>query len=175
MACGGWPGLTGHGARRDEGCRPLHERSRSDWVPQFPADRFPRRTSVRFLPHLLRRPGSRWRAGTRARSADLARELGDLRGRGLPVAAVWADRDRVIPAAFRDLCPTRGADGHAVAGGHAWLLAEPAAVGELETNVAELAASTPAPARRRPHRRWFRRRRPPWASTARRPLVQPER
>lgn len=150
----------------DEGGRPLHERPLWDWGRHFPADLFPLRASVRFLPallreavpNLLRRPGSLWRVGTLARTADLTVELGDLRDRGLPVAAVWADRDRVVPeAAFRDICTALGADGRVVEGGHSWLLADPAGVGEVVTNVVALAdAPPPASARRR----WWRRRLP---------------
>jgi pimeloyl-ACP methyl ester carboxylesterase len=124
----------------------LSDRPWWDWGRHLPADVLPLGRNLRVLPALLRdavpnlvrRPGSLWRVGDLARKADLTVEMEALRKRGLPVAAVWGARDRVIPeAAFRDICAALGADGHVVEGSHSWLLSDPAGFGEVVTNVVE--------------------------------------
>ena len=53
-------------------------------------------------------------------------------GGGSPCTSAWSDRDRLVPrSAFDDLRRAAGVDGVVVEGSHAWLIAEPAAFGEL--------------------------------------------
>ena len=127
------------------GSATLSDRPLWDWGRTFPADVrgvfgvLP--TVLRdAVPNVVRRPGSLWRIGELVRAADLTAQLEDLRARGLPVAVLWGDRDRIIPeSAFRDICTALGTDGQVVAGSHSWLLADPAGFGEVVTNVAEAA------------------------------------
>ena len=129
----------------DGAVRTLADRPWWDWGRTFPADlhevaRVLPSVLREAVPNLVRRPGSLWRIGELARSADLTAELEDLRARGLPVAALRGERDGVVPeAAFRDICAALGTDGHVVAGSHSWLLADPAGFGEVVTNVVEAA------------------------------------
>lgn len=119
-----------------------------DWGIHFPGDIFPIPQVTRVLPviledaipNLLRNPRAMWRVAHLARRADLTPELEGLRARGLPVAVVWGDGDRIIPRpAFEALCAAVGTEGAVVNGSHSWLLADPAALGEVMTNVVQVA------------------------------------
>jgi pimeloyl-ACP methyl ester carboxylesterase len=135
-----------------------------DWGIHFPGDIFPVAQITRVLPviledalpNLLRNPRAMWRVAQLARRADLTPELEALRARGLPVAVVWGDGDRIIPRpAFEAICAAVGAEGAVVNGTHSWLLADPAALGEVMTNVigvAELAQRLDEQERRAPRR-----------------------
>jgi pimeloyl-ACP methyl ester carboxylesterase len=93
-----------------------------------------------FVPNVLRNPRALWEVGDLARRADLSVEMADLRARGVPVLALWGDRDGVIPqASFDALCAAIGADGLVLAGHHSWLLTNPGAFDEVMANVLELA------------------------------------
>jgi pimeloyl-ACP methyl ester carboxylesterase len=97
------------------------------------------------VPNVLRNPRAMWEVGDLARRADLSSEMADLRARGVPVLALWGDRDGVIPqASFDALCAAIGADGLVLAGHHSWLLTNPGAFDEVMANVLELAGELDA-------------------------------
>ena len=50
-----------------------------------------------FVPNLLRNPRAMIRVANLARRADLRSELEELRASGLPITALWATRDGIIP------------------------------------------------------------------------------
>jgi len=119
-----------------------------DWSLHFPRDLLPVQQGRRVLPvvlreavpNLLRNPAAMFRAGELARTADLTAELEELKRRKLPVMAVWGARDGVVPrASFEALCRAVGTEGEVVDGTHSWLLADPAAFGEVMTNAVEVA------------------------------------
>jgi pimeloyl-ACP methyl ester carboxylesterase len=106
---------------------------------------FPRNLGVLYaigndvVTNVLRHPLGLWRAANVARHADLTRELGELRGRGVPTLAISTDGDGVIPhAAFEALCSAVGTEGRVVHGRHSWLLADPAHFGEVLGNLVEV-------------------------------------
>jgi pimeloyl-ACP methyl ester carboxylesterase len=94
------------------------------------------------LPNLAREPTAFWRVAGIARSADLTRELEELKRRHLPVMVLWGNRDKIITReAFEEMCELLG-DPPAVTveGSHAWLIADPDAFGEVMTNVVNVIA-----------------------------------
>lgn len=126
----------------------LADRPLWDWGLHLPGDVLPGPQATKVLPvilgdalpNLLRNPRALWKVGQLARRADLTQELEALKGRGLPVAVLWGDRDAIIPrASFEAICDAVGAEGHVVEGSHSWLLADPARFGEVITNVVEVA------------------------------------
>lgn len=126
----------------------LADRPWWDWGIHFPRDLLPVEQGRRVLPvvlreavpNLVRNPLAMWRAAELARTADLTTELEELKARRLPVLALWGARDGVIPqASFDALCRAVGAEGTVVDGTHSWLLADPAAFGEVITNAVEVA------------------------------------
>nr|WP_202801308.1 hypothetical protein [Rhodococcus sp. DK17] len=89
------------------------------------------------VPNVLRNPAAVWHVAHLARTANLAHELAALAARRLPVFVVWSTRDTVIPESTS--LSMRAALGDprtiVVPGGHAWLIDDPHAFGELITNV----------------------------------------
>ena len=130
--------------------RSMAERPLWDWGLHFQADLMPVRQLTRVLPvilgdavpNLLRNPRSLWRVGGLARRADLTAELEELRRRRLPVVVVWGEGDKVLPRlAMESMRTALGAECITVAGNHSWLIADPAAFGEIMTNVVSVAAT----------------------------------
>ncbi len=131
--------------RRGSVVRSMAERPLWDWGLHFPADLLPLRQAHRVLPvilsealpNLVRDPRAFWDAAPLARRADLSAELAELRRRGLPVAVLWGERDRLVTRdCFESLCETLGQPTVAtVPGSHSWLVADPEAFGEVMTNV----------------------------------------
>lgn len=93
------------------------------------------------LPNLVLDPRAFIHAARLARDADLTAELEVLHRRGLPVVVVWSPRDRIVTeASVEALCEALGdAPTISVAGGHNWLIADPAHFGEVMTNVVQVA------------------------------------
>jgi pimeloyl-ACP methyl ester carboxylesterase len=88
-----------------------------------------------FIPNLLQNPLGMFRTGEFIRRADLVREVRAIAKWGIPVTVAWSDRDGLVPrSAFDDLRHAAGVDGVVVDGAHAWLIADPAAFGELATS-----------------------------------------
>ncbi len=88
-----------------------------------------------FIPNLLQNPLGMFRTGEFIRRADLVREVRAIAKWGIPVTVAWSDRDGLVPrSAFDDLRRAAGVDGVVVDGAHAWLIADPAAFGELATS-----------------------------------------
>lgn len=137
--------------------RSLAERPLWDWGLHLQADVMPLRQLRRVLPviledaipNLLHNPRGVARVANIARRANLEPELGELATRGLPIVIIWGEQDTVLPRlSFEALCVASGAHSLTVPGGHSWLLADPAAFGEVMTNVIGLAdklASLPVP------------------------------
>jgi pimeloyl-ACP methyl ester carboxylesterase len=116
------------------------ERPLWDWCFNFGADvlRSPRavRTLVALLgdvvPNLVRNPLGLVRTSTVVRRADLVHEVAAVAAQGTPVVVSWSDRDRLVPrSAFDDIRRAADVEGIVVEGSHAWLVADPAAFGEL--------------------------------------------
>jgi len=85
-----------------------------------------------FVPNLVRNPLGMFRTGEVIRRADLVAEVRAIAARGIPVSVAWSDRDGLVPrSAFDELRRAAGVDGVVVEGAHAWLIADPAAFGEL--------------------------------------------
>ena len=127
--------------------RSLAERPLWDWGLHFPADVLPLRQLRRVLPviledavpNLLHNPGGIIRVANLARSANLERELSELKALGLPVVVLWGAQDSVLPRlSFEALRDAAGGRCVTVPGGHSWLIADPAAFGEVMTNVVGL-------------------------------------
>jgi len=93
------------------------------------------------LPNFVLDPRAFVRSARIARHADLTGELATLRRRGLPIVVVWARQDGVLSDASFDALRAALGDAHAISvtGGHNWLIADPAAFGEVMTNVVEVA------------------------------------
>ncbi len=115
------------GSHQDE--RPLW-----DWTIGIPGDIFPLSQSLTVLPriaeealpNLVRNPRAIARVAAMIRRTDLVRELRIVRERGLPVDAVWSERDNLVPRAAHDaMCEALGIEGQVLGGSHSWLLAEP--------------------------------------------------
>jgi predicted amino acid-binding ACT domain protein len=118
-----------------------------NWAYHFSRELFPfpRNLGVLYaigndvVTNVLRHPLGLWRAAEVARRADLKRELGELRSRGVPTLAISTDGDGVIPqAAFEALCSAVGTEGRVVRGRHSWLLADPKHFGEVLGNLLEI-------------------------------------
>ena len=85
-----------------------------------------------FIPNLMTNPLGMFRTGEFIRRADLVREVRSIARWGIPVTVAWSDRDGLVPrSAFDELRHAAGVDGVVVEGAHAWLIADPAAFGEL--------------------------------------------
>ena len=137
-------------AHRGSVLRSLAERPLWDWGLHLAQDLLPVRQLTRVLPVILedavqnvvRDPRSVWRVSELARRADLTNELDEIRRRGLPIVVLWGKADRVLPqASMESLCAAAGISPEqcvTVAGGHTWLLADPASFGEIMTNITAL-------------------------------------
>jgi pimeloyl-ACP methyl ester carboxylesterase len=146
--------------------RPMVERPLWDWGLHFTRDFESVRSIGRVLPVMVRSavpnlftdPRTFLRSARLAKNADLTAELAVLQRRRLPVVVVWSARDALLTdaslGALRDAL--RKAPTVTVAGGHNWLIADPARFGEVMTNVVAVAERArwldPGPARR-----WWRR------------------
>jgi pimeloyl-ACP methyl ester carboxylesterase len=126
----------------------LADRPMWDWGIRFPADLPPVRVMARVLPvvmqdamrNVLRDPLGFWRVGVLARQANLLGELEALKQRGVPVAVLWGNEDRILPSAsFEAIVRAAGADPVVVAGNHSWMLVDPDQFGELMTNIVNVA------------------------------------
>ena len=137
----------------------MAERPLWDWALSFPRDILLDRRVLQTVasvvedaaPNLVTNPLGVWRAAELARRVDLAAELSALREAPLPVTAVWAAGDGIIPrASFDSLCEALGRDGRVVRGRHSWLLSDPESFAELMAETLEAASSArrlPAEAR----------------------------
>jgi pimeloyl-ACP methyl ester carboxylesterase len=135
--------------------RTMAQRPLWDWGLHFPGDLWPLRQARKVLPvivaegvaNLAKDPRSFWQVAGIARHADLTVELDALKQRRLPVAVVWGRRDQVITHdAFEQMCRTLGDPTVVtVEGSHSWLISDPAAFGEVITNVMAVADRTTAP------------------------------
>ncbi len=134
--------------RSRSGIRKMAQRPLWDWGLHFQADVLPLRQLRRVVPvilddavpNLLRNPGGVVRVGALARRANLDAELEELKRRGLPVVILWGEDDKVLPRlSFEALREAIGARCITVSGRHGWLLADPAAFGEVMTNVVGVA------------------------------------
>ena len=84
------------------------------------------------VPNLVRHPVALWRVAGFVRQADLLAEAGVVGKRGVPITAVWSDRDAVVPySSFSALCRAAGVRGVVVPGNHSWLIARPNAFADL--------------------------------------------
>lgn len=127
-AVGGFPWA---GPRRGES---VAERPWWEWGRILGADLLGGPTMMRVLPavlgeavpNLVSNPVAMWRVGEFVRRAHLLDELSALGRRGLPMTAVWSDRDRLVPhGGFVAMCRAAGVRGEVVPGSHSWLIAEP--------------------------------------------------
>ncbi|HVA72964.1 MAG TPA: alpha/beta hydrolase [Acidimicrobiales bacterium] len=132
--------------------RTMAERPLWDWAVSFPKDLLLDRRALLTLaavvedagPNLATNPMGVWRAAELARRIDLAAELDALRRSGMPVRAVWAEGDVIIPkACFESLCEALGRPGTVVRGRHSWLLADPESFAEVMAETVAAAASVP--------------------------------
>jgi pimeloyl-ACP methyl ester carboxylesterase len=128
--------------------RHLSDRPLWDWGLHFPYDVAGPRTFRAVVPvivrdmarNLVRDPMGFIRVGRLASSANLLDELDELRRRQLPVAVLWGDEDRVLPAASMEAMVTAlGGSPEVVPGSHGWLLEDPDRFGEIMTNVVGVA------------------------------------
>uniref|UniRef100_UPI0005949A7A alpha/beta fold hydrolase n=1 Tax=Nocardia takedensis TaxID=259390 RepID=UPI0005949A7A len=125
--------------------RALRERPLWDWGLHLPADLLPGRQLTRVLPvvlrdavpNLARNPSAVWDAAHIARTTNLTAELTELAERRVPMFVVWSTRDTIIPEAtsLSLHAAAGGPRSSTVSGGHAWLMDDPHAFGELITNV----------------------------------------
>jgi pimeloyl-ACP methyl ester carboxylesterase len=120
--------------------RTMVQRPVWDWGRHFSADLLHSPRLLRllpalledFIPNLLQNPLGMFRTGEFIRRADLVREVKAIAKWGIPVTVAWSDRDGLVPrSAFDDLRRAAGVDGVVIDGAHAWLIADPAAFGEL--------------------------------------------
>lgn len=130
--------------------RTMSERPLWDWALSFPKDLLLDRRALVTLaaivedagPNLATNPLGVWRAGELARRVDLRSELAALRRSGMPVMAVWAHGDTIIPrTSFESLCDALGHTGRVVRGRHSWLLSDPALFAEVMADTVAKAAS----------------------------------
>ena len=120
--------------------RTMVQRPMWDWGRHFGTDLLQARGAMRLLPALLediipnlvQNPVGMFRAGAFIRRADLVDEVRTIAQRNIPVLVAWSDRDGLVPrSAFDDLRHAAGVAGVVLEGSHAWLIADPAAFGEL--------------------------------------------
>ena len=103
-----------------------------------------------FVPNLVTNPLGMYRTGEFIRRADLVAEVRAIAARGIPISVAWSDRDGLVPrSTFDDLRRAAGVDGVVVEGAHAWLIADPAAFGELA--ISALVDARPRPGGRSAH------------------------
>lgn len=130
--------------------RTMSERPLWDWAISFPKDLLLDRRALVTLaaivedagPNLATNPLGVWRAGELARRVDLRAEFAELRRSGVPVTAVWANGDAIIPrTSFESLCEALGSEGTVVRGRHSWLLSDPALFAEVMADTVAKAAS----------------------------------
>lgn len=142
---GGSVWKSGDGRERTMAERPLW-----DWAVSFPRDILLDRRVLQTVasvvedaaPNLVTNPLGVWRSAELARRVDLAAELSVLREASLPVTAVWASGDGIIPrASFDSLCEALGRDGRVVRGRHSWLLSDPESFAEVMAETVAAAAS----------------------------------
>jgi pimeloyl-ACP methyl ester carboxylesterase len=129
--------------------RAMRDRPLWDWGLHMHADVLGVRQIRRVLPvvvedaagNLVRNPRAIWYVANLARTADLTRELEELKRRRLPVVILWGQGDTVIPRASVE--SMRQAVGSpnviTVPGNHSWLLSDPDMFGEVITNVVRVA------------------------------------
>ena len=125
--------------------RTMRDRPLWDWGLHLPADALSPRLFTRVLPvvaadavpNFARHPGSVWRVGQLARTADLTPELATLRRRKVPVVILWGRDDKVIPTACLDSLKIALGEPtvYTVDGKHSWLIAHPDRFAEVMTNV----------------------------------------
>ena len=141
----------------DRGERTLAERPWWDWGLRAPSE-WTRKGYRRIVPvvardfmeNVMRHPGNLLRAGALARDADMRTHVAELAEGGLPVTILWGDRDRMLPqAGFVSLVEAAGGGSSVVAGGHSWLIADPAGFGEALTNSLAIHELLAQPRRRR--------------------------
>lgn len=126
----------------------MADRPMRDWARSFVGDILPLdegalatlgAVSRDLVANMLRNPVVLWRAGELARTADLTLQLLDLQQHDIPVLALTSEADHVIPTpAFDALCTSLGAEGHTVAGGHSWILADPDHFAEVMQNIVDV-------------------------------------
>jgi len=133
----------------------MRERPLWDWGIHLPADTFSLRQITRIapvvagdaVPNAVLHPRALWRVGRLARSADLTRELKDLKMRRLPVVILWGRNDAVLPEACLE--SMRAALGNpavrTVDGSHSWLLVSPGRFAEELTNIISPGGSGASP------------------------------
>lgn len=137
---GGSVWSTSRGATRS-----MRERPVWDWGLQLHADVLGVRQMTQVLPvvvedaagNLVRNPRALWYVAHLARTADLTRELEELKRRRLPVTILWGRGDTVIPyASVESLRNAVGStDLVTVPGNHLWMLAHPDRFGEVITTL----------------------------------------
>ncbi len=125
--------------------RHLRERPLWDWGIHFPAEAFSLRQVTRIapviagdaVPNAVLHPRALWRVGRLARTADLTRELKDLKTRRLPVVILWGRNDTVLPAACLESMRAALGDPavRTVDGTHGWMLVSPGRFAEELTNI----------------------------------------
>ena len=120
--------------------RTMMQRPFWDWTRHFGGDILGSPRLLRLLPTLLgdfvpnvvRNPLGMLRTGEFIRRADLVQEVRTIAALGIPVTVAWSDRDGLVPrSAFDELRHAAGVEGVVMEGPHAWLIADPAAFGEL--------------------------------------------
>lgn len=127
--------------------RTMAERPLVDWAWHFQRDVVPlvariyRVVLEDAVPNLVRSPRVLWRAANLVRQADLSAELRNLRRRRLPVTLLWSEQDTVLGADCLEATRAAlGVEAQVHPGGHAWLLADPDALGEAVAPVIAAAA-----------------------------------
>ena len=135
-------------AKRGSALRSMADRPLWDWGLHLSDDLWPLRQARRVLPvvvseaaaNIARDPRSFITVMRLAQRADLTEELEELKRRRLPVVVLWGNRDRLVTRhAFEEMCRLLGdPDTVTVEGTHAWMIADPAAFGEVMSNVVGL-------------------------------------
>jgi pimeloyl-ACP methyl ester carboxylesterase/glycine cleavage system regulatory protein len=118
-----------------------------EWIWSFSIELLPTRQGIDIwramrddlATNIVRNPGNLVRAALLAKRADLRTELAELRARDLPVLALTAQDDGIIPLdAFEALCAAVGADGQVLGGRHFWMIVSPDSFDEVLGNVVEV-------------------------------------
>ncbi len=135
-------------ASRGSALKSMADRPLWDWGIHLAEDVWPLRQARRVVPVVLseaaanfvRDPRSFVRVMRLAQRADLTDELEDLKRRQLPVVVLWGSRDKLVTRhALEEMCRLLGGPGTVtVEGAHSWLIADPAAFGEVMSNVVGL-------------------------------------